>query len=148
MRELTPRTIAVLEQIRAASKPKSKGVDRQGVAASMSLPRVVISSVFTRLEKNKLIERVLGSGSADTAANLNFKITKLGIEAIKRGSGLRADRLLQHRHAGAYSAAASGDWVAPRADRNVMKLPTYTPPKVTSARPDADEHLQHKSKGI
>lgn len=144
---LTPRTIAVLTLIRASSDPRKRGTNRKVVAAAMETPRVVISSVFTRLEKMKLIERVIGEEGVD-GSNLNFKTTPAGNEAIKRGSGTRLDRETHHKHSGAYAKASSSDWVAPRADRNVMKLPKYVPPKVISARPDADEHLQHKSRGV
>lgn len=140
---LTQRTLTVLEHIQAAG---ARGIDRKAVADLMDLPRVVVSSVFTRLENTKLIDRVTESDTS-TSQKLTFKITPAGIDAIKRGPSKRVNKDItkSRNHNGVYAKAEKIDWrMSPR---NVMTQPTYQPPTIKPARPDADQHLAFKSKG-
>jgi len=140
-KQFSPRTLLVLGAF--VKGPMSRNTL---IATLAKVPESVVSSAVTRLVRNKLIAAVGKEPDVKTSAR-RYGITKLGVALLEKGPGMK-DRVLDTRHGGTYSRALPQDWVAPRADRNVMKLPTYVPTKIAPARPDADEHLQHKSKGI
>lgn len=146
---LTPRTIAVLKHIQAATGRGKRGTNRSAVAIAMALPRAVVSSIFTRLENNHLIERMNVAAHVATDQKLNFKVTSAGVDAINLGSGALRDKEIYHKHSGAYSKATKASPTPSNlSTKNVMTLPVYQPPRNDPPRADANQHLNFKSRGF
>ena len=144
--DLTQRSIAVLTHIQAASGKGKHGIARSDVALKMELPRAVVSSIFTRLENSKLIERTTTEARTTTDQKLNYKVTSEGVEVIKRGSVRASDMLTTSKHSGVY-AKAQVSTPSAFSTRNVMTMPVYTPPRNDPPRADANQHFNFKSKG-
>lgn len=144
---ISPRTIDVLKAIK-----KLNTADRRDVADFLKMPRETVSSIFTRLEKMKLIERVQNKvGLRVVNPKVTFIVTKKGSAAIQAGP-TAPDR--KPRVFNVYARAASfrlpGEpehAVAQPRQVNVMTQPVYQPDKQFSTRPGADDHKQFKSKG-
>lgn len=142
---ISERTILVLKAIK-----KLVTADRRDVAEYLKLQRDTVSSVFTRLERMKLIERTSPTvtGLAIKHPKLTFKVTTEGFAAIRRGATMA--RSTEPRTYHTYQRAVPVDpTIARPRQMDVMHSPVYVPPKSSaSVRPGADDHKQFKSKGI
>jgi DNA-binding PadR family transcriptional regulator len=140
MKWVAPRTIDVLKEL------AKRDSDRRGVADILKLQRETISSIFTRLEHAKLIERIQPEDKT-LRQKLIFRITAAGRATLAAGATGKSKPLKTTSHGGVYAKAQStpNDWRDN--PRNVMNRQTYVPPKVMSPRPDSDQHLSIESKG-